>query len=183
MEIQSDKSGKPTLLQSGSLAWFIIKRGDNYGIRLRDYKHPALMEFHGIESFPPDEEWVIRAGFEEFTEPYELNLPTVHGINERNNCPGTLRFRVGGSEQLLYPTSAGDGFFIVFADETSGLETYGGGRFLYTAKPDSDNIVTIDFNRAYNPPCAFTPFATCPLPPRENILTVRIEAGEKFAGH
>ncbi len=88
-----------------------------------------------------------------------------------------------GTELELYPSEAGSGLFIIFADETSGLDTYGGGRFIYIDKPGDDNTVIIDFNRAYNPPCAFTPFATCPLPPRENFLSVRVEAGEKFTGH
>ena len=183
LEIATDKSGNTTLLESGSLAWFIIDRNPRYGIRLRDYDHPAIDEFHGIETFPANRDWQIIAEFEAFDEPKELLIPTVVGTVEKNNCPGLLRFTVGGAEQELHPSEAEDGLFIIFADETSGIETYGGGRFLYTDKPGEDGILSIDFNRAYNPPCAYTPFATCPLPPRENFLTVRIEAGEKFAGH
>lgn len=183
MEIATDKSGDATLLETGSLAWFIIERNPRYGIRLRDYEHPAIEEFHGIEAFPADKDWKILAEFEAFDRPRELLIPTVIGTVEKNICPGVLHFTVAGIEQELYPTEAGKGLFIIFADETSGLETYGGGRFLYTDKPDKNGTLLIDFNRAYNPPCAFTPFATCPLPPRENFLYVGIKAGEKFAGH
>ena len=182
-EMKTDISGQPTILETGTLAWFIIKRGDRYGIRLRDYEHPALKEFHGIESYDADPNWIIEARFEAFKEPKEMLIPTVQGTLEKNQCPGILKFEVGGVDQELYPSSSGSSLFIVFADETSGLATYGGGRFLYTVQPDENGMVKLDFNRAYNPPCAFTPFATCPLPPRENHLTVGILAGEKFAGH
>lgn len=183
MEIATDRSGDASLLESGSLAWFIIERSPRYGIRLRDYEHPAIGEFHEIETFPADADWKIMAEFDAFGEPGELLIPTVVGTVEKKICPGVLRFTVGGVEQELYPSEEEKRLFIIFADETSGLETYGSGRFLYTDKPAKDGTLVIDFNRSYNPPCAFTPFATCPLPPRENFLTVRIEAGEKFAGH
>ena len=183
MEIAADRSGHPSLLECGSLAWFVIQRGNRYGIRLRDYENPAVGEFHGIETFAPDRNWQIKAVFEAFSEPREFLIPTVLGTAEKYLCPGILRFSIGGTGQELYPVDSDEGLFIIFADETSGLETYGGGRFLYTEKPGPDGTVMIDFNRAYNPPCAFTPFATCPLPPRDNFLTVRIEAGEKFSGH
>ncbi len=185
MEIAADQDGQPTLLQTGSLAWYIIERGGKYGIRLRDYEHPALKAFKGIESFPAKPEWMITAEFEAFAEPREFLVPTVLGTFESYRCPGILRFSIGGTGQVIYPMESGERFFIIFADGTSGLETYGGGRFLYTDIPDKDGRVLIDFNRAYNPPCAFTAFATCPLPPRENLLDVRIEAGEKYSsgGH
>ncbi len=183
IEIKTDLSGNATLLESGNLAWFVIERGKKYAIRLRDYEHPAIHTFHGIESFPADKKWKIEADFETFDEPKELLIPNVLGTMDTNACPGVLHFRIDGLEQVLYPTSAGKGFFIVFADGTSGDDSYGGGRFIYTGEPDKKGRVTIDFNRAYNPPCAFTPFATCPIPPRENILNIRIEAGEKFEGH
>jgi uncharacterized protein (DUF1684 family) len=183
MDIATDRSGSPSILESGSLAWFIIQRGSRYGIRLRDYQNPALEEFKGIETFTPDPEWQLRAEFEAFEETREILVPTVTGTEEKYMCPGILRFRIGDRVVELQPLESGKRFFIIFADETSGLETYGGGRFLYTEKPDRKGRLLIDFNRAYNPPCAFTPYATCPLPPAENILPLRIEAGEKFTGH
>ena len=183
LEIDTDKTGKPTLLESGSLAWFIIERGDQFGIRLRDYEHPAINQLTHIETFPADPAWKIEAVFEEYEEPRELLIPTIIGTVEKNMCPGILRFNVEGVEQEFYPVAAGKKLFVIFADETSALETYGGGRFLYLDRPDKRGLVTIDFNKAFNPPCAFTDYATCPLPPRENFLTVRIEAGEKGVDH
>jgi len=183
LDIATDKTGKPTLLESGSLAWFIIERGDQFGIRLRDYKHPSINKLTHIESFPADPAWKIEAEFEAYKEPRELLIPTIIGTVEKNMCPGILRFSVNGVQQVFYPVAAGKKLFVIFADETSALETYGGGRFLYLDKPDKRGLVTIDFNKAFNPPCAFTKYATCPLPPRENFLTVRIKAGEKGVDH
>jgi len=183
LEIETDKSGKPTLLESGSLAWFIIERGDQFGIRLRDYEHPAINQLTHIESYPADPAWKIEATFEEYEEPRELLIPTIIGTVEKNMCPGILRLNVNGVQQEFYPVAAGKKLFVIFADETSALETYGGGRFLYLDRPDKRGLVTIDFNKAFNPPCAFTAYATCPLPPKENFLTVRIEAGEKGVDH
>jgi uncharacterized protein (DUF1684 family) len=183
LEIKTDKTGKPTLLETGSLAWFIIERGDQFGIRLRDYEHPSINQLTHIESFPANPAWKIEARFEAYEEPRELLIPTIIGTVEKNMCPGILRFNVNGVQQEFYPAAAGKRLFVIFADETSALETYGGGRFLYLDKPDKRGLVTIDFNKAFNPPCAFTKFATCPLPPRENFLTVRIEAGERGVDH
>jgi uncharacterized protein (DUF1684 family) len=179
----TDRTGKPTLLETGSLAWFIIERGDQFGIRLRDYEHPAINELTHIECFPADPAWKIEAKFEAYEEPRELLIPTIIGTVEKNMCPGILHFNVNGVQQKFYPVAAGRRLFVIFADETSALETYGGGRFLYLDKPDRRGLVTIDFNKAFNPPCAFTRYATCPLPPRENFLTVRILAGEKGVDH
>jgi uncharacterized protein (DUF1684 family) len=106
-------------------------------------------------------------------------VPTIIGVDEETLIPGELEFRIRGKKLILYPSQAEDGFFIVFGDQTNGNETYAAGRFLYTAAPDANNRVIIDFNKSYNPPCAFTPYATCPLPLRRNILPIRIEAGEK----
>ncbi len=181
--IDTDKTGKPTLLESGSLAWFIIERGDQFGIRLRDYEHPAINQLTHIETFPANPAWKIEAAFEAYEEPRELLIPTIIGTVEKNMCPGILHFNVNGVPQEFYPVAAGKKLFVIFADETSALETYGGGRFLYLDQPDKQGLVNIDFNKAFNPPCAFTEYATCPLPPRENFLTVRIEAGEKGVDH
>jgi uncharacterized protein (DUF1684 family) len=183
LEIKTDKTGNPTLLETGSLAWFIIERGDQFGIRLRDYEHPAIHKLTHIENFPADPDWIIEAQFTAYDEPRELLIPTIIGTVEKNMCPGTLRFSVNGVQQVFYPVAAGKRLFVIFSDETSAEETYGGGRFLYLEKPDKQGMVKIDFNKAFNPPCAFTEYATCPLPPRENFLTVRIEAGEKGVDH
>jgi len=109
-------------------------------------------------------------------------IPTILGTTEEDVAPGYLSFSVDGKENKLVALESRSGFFIIFADQTSGEETYGAGRFLYTDEPDSNGNVILDFNKAYNPPCAFTRFATCPLPPKENYLHLKVVAGEKNYG-
>jgi len=179
MELLPDVSGDPTLLTLDSLVWFIIKRGDKYGIRLRDYNHPNIGKLDSIPCFPPDLAWKVTATFEPFIQPITIKVPNAIGMVEESPVPGLLIFRFEEQELTLYPMGDPDHLFLVFGDETSGLETYGGGRFLTVDQPDEEGNYTIDFNRAYNPPCAFTLYATCPLPPKENILSIRIMAGEQ----
>jgi uncharacterized protein len=182
LEMKNDLSGDPTILEFGPLRWFIIKRGEKYGIRLRDLNAELLSKFSGIDTFPIDEKWKISAKFIPYTNPKEVFIPTILGTVEKDSSPGKLIFNIDKKEYSLEPTSAGKDLFLVFADLTSGEETYGAGRFLYVDKPDSNNNVIIDFNKSYNPPCAFTKFATCPLPTDENKIRVKITAGEKNYG-
>ncbi|HYW95850.1 MAG TPA: DUF1684 domain-containing protein, partial [Bacteroidales bacterium] len=179
LQLETDMSQHPTLLEAGSFAWFIIKRDDQYGIRLRNFNHPRINELKHIPAYPPDLHWRIEAAFVPFNKDSVFEVPTMIGGTEDYTCPGKLEFSVDGTKTELFPFDTGDGFFIIFGDATSGKETYAAGRFLSTGKPDSHNHVIIDFNKAYNPPCAFSPFATCPLPPPENRLQVAIKAGEK----
>lgn len=179
LELLDDQSGKPTRLQQGDLAWYIVKRGDRYGIRLRDHKHPRLKEIDHIPSYPIQTDYVVEATLEPFDSPKTMIVATpLEGFTEEYECPGLLKFRIKGKELNLHPFVSGSGYFLVIADETSGLDTYGAGRFMY-ATPDSTGRIILDFNKAYNPPCAFSPFATCPMPPRENFMPAAIEAGEK----
>jgi len=180
--MKPDITGNPTVLTLNSLKWFIIKRGDKYGVRLRDLKAKLLKEFKGIERFPTNENWKTNAKFEKFDIPKKILIPTILGTIEEDFSPGKLIFNIEKKEYNLTPTSSGKRLFIVFADLTSGEETYGAGRFLYIDAPDSNNNVVLDFNLAYNPPCAFTKYATCSLPPEENKLWIRITAGEKNYG-
>lgn len=179
IEMKIDITGNPTILESGSLRWYIIKRGDKFGIRLRDLEAELLKNFDGIERFPIDSLWKINATFQAYNPPKRVLIPTAIGTFEESYSPGKLTFKIDNKYYSLDPTSAGNGLFIVFADLTSGEETYGAGRFLYVEGPDSNNSVELDFNKAYNPPCAFTKYATCPLPPESNKIRVRITAGEK----
>jgi len=183
IELRNDQSGTPTKVEMGTLSWYIIKRDTLYGIRLRDYEHPVLGTFHEIPAYPPDTKWVVQADYHPFDSSRIISVPTAIGTFEDYKCPGELRFRVHGKIQTILPFSEGRNFFIIFSDATSGKTTYGAGRYLTAGLPDSSAHVLLDFNRATSPPCAFTPFATCPMPPRENMLDVAIEAGEKFAGH
>jgi uncharacterized protein (DUF1684 family) len=179
MELRTDQQDSTTLLTQGDLAWYIIRRADKSGIRLRDYAHPRLKALDHIPCFPVNPHYVVEAELKRFKESRTLTLATpVEGITESYECPGELHFRLGGNKEVLYPFQSGSGYFLVFADATTGLETYGAGRFMYTT-PDSTGRIILDFNKAYNPPCAFSPFATCPMPPEENFLKVAVEAGEK----
>jgi uncharacterized protein len=182
-EMKDDLSGNPTVLQNGSLKWFIINRNGKYGIRLRDLEAPLLKEFKGIETYPIDEKWKVEAKFVPYHSPKVIEIPNILGSVEEDTVEGKLEFKLEGNDYTLDPVSEGNEFFIIFADETNGNETYGAGRFLYSDKPDSSGKTIIDFNKAYNPPCAFTKFATCPLPPKQNYLHLKITAGEKKYGN
>jgi uncharacterized protein (DUF1684 family) len=175
----------PTQLTHGTLSFFAIRRGDRIGIRVKDSAAAALQAFHGLDYYPLDRQWKIEGRFEAAAEAREIPIPNALGFDEPILSPGHVVFTHDGREhRLLALDDTGDGrLFLVFGDRTNGRETYGGGRFLYTDPPQGGKVV-LDFNRSYNPPCVFTPYATCPLPPRENRLPLRIEAGEKrFAGH
>jgi uncharacterized protein (DUF1684 family) len=171
------------VLKVGRLSLLVIQRGDRYGIRLKDPESRYLRDFHGLQYFPADEAYRIMARF--VAEPRKISIVNVLNQTEQDDCPGYAVFNLHGREVRLYPVLEepdAKELFYIFRDATSGKETYPAGRFLYSDLPNNGKVV-LDFNKAYNPPCAFTPFATCPLPPKENRLTVRIEAGEKSYGH
>lgn len=175
-ELQPDSSD---FVRVDRLTLFLIKRGDRLGIRLKDPENPARKQFHGLDYFPVSEAYRVTARWVAASR--QIPVLNVLGQTEPSQCPGYAVFRIGGKELRLYPIlEAPDAqeLFYVFRDQTSGHETYGGGRFLYSALPREGRVV-LDFNKAVNPPCAFTPYATCPLPPPDNRLPVRIEAGEK----
>lgn len=182
MKMNDDLSDSTTVLQSGSLRWFIINRNGKYGVRLRDLDAPLVKEFKGIDMYPIDEKWRVWAEYEKYPSPKVIEIPNILGSVEQDTVEGRLVFRLNGEIHTLDPVSEGNEFFIIFADETNGEETYGAGRFLYAEKPDSLGMVILDFNKAYNPPCAFTRFATCPLPPKQNYLHMKVTAGEKKYG-
>jgi uncharacterized protein (DUF1684 family) len=177
--LRSDMEEETDILNYGSLQWNIIKRGQKYGVRLRDLESDKIKNFAGIETFPVKESWKVIAKYTPYNPPKKIEIPTVLGTVEEGEAPGYLSFAIDGKEYKLDPTQEGDEFFIIFADMTNGEDTYGAGRFLYSAAADSTGYVTLDFNKAYNPPCAFSRYATCPLPPEQNRLHVRVEAGEK----
>lgn len=163
----------------GRLSLFVIKRGDRYGIRLKDPDSEYRRNYHGIQHYPASEVWRITAKW--VPEPRKVPILNIIGITEDSECPGYAIFQVGGKEYRLSPiieTPGAKELFYIFRDLTTGKETYPAGRFFYSDMPE-DGKVVLDFNKAYNPPCAFTPFATCPLPPKENHLQLRVEAGEK----
>lgn len=174
---------KPVVLTHRNLKWFIIKRGNKYAIRLRDLESEALTAFTEIERFPVDKRWQITATLEAPETPKTIPVSDVIGLTTETPFGGTLHFEINGKKYRLDATLEGEDLFIVFADSTTGNETYGGGRFLYAKKPVSGNTVILDFNKAYNPPCCFTNYATCPLPSSQNVLSTAVTAGEKVYGH
>lgn len=176
--LRSDAEGAPEVLRIGALSMWVIRRGDRYAIRLRDLNAPARRQFQGLRWFEIDEAWRIRARWVPYNPPKKVSVLNIVGITEEAICPGYAAFRIEGKEYRLEPTEEGGRLFFVFRDATAGKETYPAGRFLY-ADPPEGGYVTLDFNRAYNPPCAFTAYATCPLPLPQNRLPVRIPAGER----
>ncbi len=182
MLLADDQEKEATLLTSGSLAWTVIRRMDRLGVRLRDYDHPAVASFAGIESYPADPNWRIEARFEPYPEPRTIRVPTVvEGLGWEPTAPGTLEFEARGRTLSLEAYRSDDGFMIVFADGTTGDTTYPAGRYLKADLPADDGTTVLDFNKAYNPPCVFSEYATCPLATPRNRLPVAVEAGEKYA--
>jgi hypothetical protein len=182
LKIFGDGMGRPSILRHRSLRWFIIKRGDKYGVRLRDLEHPNLSSFQGIESYPIHAKWRVEAKLEIPTTPRKIAITDVLGQTSQQDSPGTLVFTLKGKTHRLDAVDAGDELFILFGDKTNQKQTYPSGRFVYAKKPGADGIVILDFNKAYNPPCAFTEFATCPLPPAQNNLGIAVAAGERRYG-
>jgi uncharacterized protein (DUF1684 family) len=175
----------PTTVESGTVRFYVIKRNDKFALRVKDPESKARKHFLGLTYFPADEKWRVVARFEPFQPPRHVPIANVLGMTTDEVAPGLLVFTVAGKEYRLEPIleQGEKDYFIIFKDRTSGKETYGAARYLYAHPPGPDGKTVIDFNRAYNPPCAFTPYATCPLPPAQNRLPFRIEAGEKkYAG-
>ena len=172
------------IMNSGDLHWFIIKRGVDYGIRLKDYAHPLLSTFSHIDNFPTDANWRLKATWEAYEAPKIVTVHNQVGMDLDMPVPGALNFEIAGEHYALEPigSTEGESLFIMVYDKTSGDETYGSGRYIDVPMYNEAGITYIDFNKAYNPPCAFTDFATCLFPHKENRLPFRIEAGEKYSG-
>ena len=177
------KNDDPAALRLGSLRFYPIERDGRFGVRLKDVESETRRHFAGIEHFAVDSLWRVEARFEIFATPRSIEVPSIIGTVSATPWPGDIVFTIAGQEQRLAVFGEiGDKlFFTVFADATNGQESYGGGRFL-VVEHLGDGRVIADFNKAYTPPCAFTPYATCPLPPPQNRLDVRIEAGERYRG-
>ncbi|MBL7817837.1 MAG: DUF1684 domain-containing protein [Saprospiraceae bacterium] len=173
---------KNLIMQSSSLRWFIIKRGPKIGVRLRDVESDVVKHFGGIHTYPIDSTWRIKARLETSNKAKTVDITDVLGQTGPQPLAGTLVFKISGKTYRLDAIDEGNDLFIIFADDTNGKETYGSGRFLYAQKPDANGVVYLDFNKAINPPCAFTPYATCPLPPKQNKLVLAILSGEKNFG-
>lgn len=179
--MQPDVSGEPTIVRLGTLRMHVIKRGRRWALRVRDVEAPALAAFRGMESFEVDPSWRIDARFEPAPAGTTVEIVDVTGGVDHEPISGTVTFeRDGGTWRLqALPGDVDGSLWLIFADATNGRATYGGGRYLYTEPVSGAGVVTVDFNLAYNPPCVFSSFATCPLPPAANRLGLAIEAGER----
>jgi len=181
LELAADTSGHPTELASGPLRFFVIERAGTLGVRVRDLDNPHRTSFQGLSYFPVSTAWVFDARFERYLPARRITIINILGMEQEYESPGAVVFVKDGREWRLDTVLEAPGdreLFIMFADATSGHETYGAGRFLYVPLP-SGGRTRLDFNKAYNPPCALNDFATCPLPPQQNHLKLRVEAGEK----
>jgi len=178
--LRKDSEGEPDMLSWGNLNWYIIQRGERTGVRLRDSQHPNFVNFKPTELFPIDSSWMVPATLETFDTTRTVDIVNVLGDTSPGSTPGILHFEVNGQALTLTPLAdpGDENYFIIFGDATNGLSTYGAGRFLVIPAADDKGKTMIDFNKAYNMPCAFSPYATCPLPPEENVLDVSIQAGE-----
>jgi uncharacterized protein (DUF1684 family) len=179
LELKIDSNNtKPDVITIGSLKLTVIKRSNRIGLRLRDMNSRARREFKGLRWFPARHSLRVVATFTPFDKPKEMKIVNVLGDELKMTNPGILTFKLKGRTYQLKPVVENDHeLLIIFRDRTAGKSTYPAGRFLYTGLP-KDGKVVLDFNKAENPPCAFTKFATCPLPPRQNFLPITIEAGE-----
>jgi uncharacterized protein (DUF1684 family) len=169
------------VLKFGDVSLTIIERGGKVGVRLRDPNAETRREFTSCKWFPADPVWRINAKWVAWGKPKTIPITNILGMTDQEPSPGYAEFTLQGKTMRLEPVIDDGELFFMFKDSTSAKTTYGAGRFLYTAIPKG-NEVELDFNKAHNPPCAFTAFATCPLPPKQNILPAAIEAGEKNYG-
>jgi len=181
--LATDRDGTPTVLAIGTLRFHVIVRGARHFLRVKDAASPVRRDFRGIDRYPVDPRWRVTARLVSRGMPRTVPIVDVLGDVANEPSPGVLEFTLEGLTCRLIPTGEpGQPLFIVFADRTNDEATYGGGRFLTTEPPAADGTVVLDFNRAINPPCVFTPYATCPLPPEENALPIAVKAGEMMWG-
>ena len=181
LRLVNDQHGEATMLELGPLRLCVIERGGRLAVRSWDLESARRRDFDGIDHWPVDPAWQLAGRFEP-TPGRTLPVPDVLGTNDAQASPGDVALEIDGVTHRLQALQGGDSgaLWLVFADATNGHETYGGGRFVYTGAPNADEGVIVDFNRAYNPPCVFSPYATCPLPWPANRLPFRVEAGERL---
>lgn len=165
-------------VSAGRVIFHLHHSGDRLAIRVRDPESALRREFRGLRWYPIDPSWRIVGRFVPYPAPRPVIVPNVLGDEERYTSPGEVELAVNGKTIRMQPVTSGERLWFIFTDTTADRETYR-IRFLYAAAPSASGAVVLDFNRAYNPPCAYNPYTTCPLPPPQNRLTVAIAAGEK----
>lgn len=183
LTLASDRTPTPTVLALGSLRMRVHGEPgtDRLWLRVWDEEHPARATFTLPDAYPPDTTWRIAARFDAFDSPRDFPVADVTNGTQAFRSPGALVFGARGGEHRLaaFADSNSKAFFVMFWDSTALTDTYQGGRYIQVPFPDSTGWTVIDFNRAYNPPCVFTPYSTCAFPPLENRLALRIDAGER----
>jgi len=179
-ELVADNKGAPTLVAGGSLSFYVIFRG-SYALRFKDSQAKALLNFEAVSNYPIDESWRINGRFIRADEGASIEITNVLGQVSESPVYGTFEFDMDGKTHSLLGLGdeTSEDLWFIFADRTSGHGTYGAGRFLYSDAMPENGRLTVDFNKAYNPPCAFNPYSTCPLPPQRNRLNLLVTAGEK----
>lgn len=179
--LRSDEGGPPDSLRFEGRTWELFRRGEVFAVRVKDPQAPALQQFAGIDHFPIDRRWRVVARWERYQPPHTTLHQFDIGPGWVRQVPGIARFELDGHACALEPVLEEDSrrLFFVFGDQTNREESYPAGRFLYASLPPHDDEVVLDFNLAFNPPCAFSAFATCPLTPPQNRLPLRVPAGEK----
>lgn len=184
LRLVDDDEGDPTILELASLRLYLIRRGEGrLALRVKDVAASALRTFSGLDHFPIDLRWRVAARLVPAVPGSTIKVPDIVGDVLDEPTPGDVAFELDGRRHRLHALEAQPGhLWLIFGDATNGRETYGGGRFLVSGPVEPDDSVEIDFNLAYNPPCVFSPFATCPLPPEGNRLAVSVEAGERTWG-
>lgn len=188
VRLATDAGGSPSVLRFGTVTFFVIERGDRVAVRAKDSASDVRTGFSGIERFAVDPSWRIEADYRPRDAVEIFPIPSAIGTVDELPSPGTIHFTKNGEEFRLdaFQTARPDEVWFIFGDRTNADTTYGGGRFLYARFTDGDpsraGKLTVDFNRAYNPPCVFTPYATCPLATPANRFSVAVEAGEKMWG-
>jgi uncharacterized protein len=180
-KLDADVTDHPTIIELGALRMFLIERGDRLGIRVRDLNSPAINNYAGPVFFPLDLSYKVTATFVPSDGKKTVDVPNVLGDVTPSPVVGQVHFKLNGQDLTLtsFEGNQKDGLSFVISDLTSKTDTYPGGRFLDT-DPVVDSKVVLDFNRAYSPPCSVTPYATCPLAPKENQLPLPLPVGEKY---
>lgn len=180
----ADSTGDPTVVEVGSLLFYVIERNDRRYLRVKDREADLLSQFEPPARWDYDPSLHVEARWVEHAE-HDLFVADVLGGGSATTCQGAVEFEIDGQVHRLEPTSYGDErWSFIYGDETNGDASYGAGRFLYFDAPGEDGVIDLDFNQSYNPPCVFTAYSTCPIPPPSNVLPIPIRAGEKmWEGH
>ena len=184
--LRGDDEPQPTRLSAGTLVFYVIRRADRVILRVKDSQAPTRTGFQHLNWYPPDAAFRVQARWTPYTPPKTISIPSIIGTEDQSPVPGVAEFTLDGRQYRLEPILEEPGdteLFFILRDRTSPATSYGAGRFLYSGFPDHGldrpGTLWLDFNRLQNPPCAYTPYATCPLPPKQNWLDVALPVGEK----